>query len=108
MRSTKKLIGALCFGILSLVLTARLSAVTDSNTQCNASGGCSTPCSGGSGGSSKIISASQLPQCSPQAMSSCSGSTQAVCGVVYTYSSGNCDPTTITDSQYTYSNCCTP
>jgi hypothetical protein len=108
MSSKKRVIAVLGFTAFILVVTAKLRAVTDNNTQCNASGGCFSPCSASGDGSTQTIGASQLPECSPQQMSNCSGGTQAVCGVVYTYSSSDCDPTTISDSKYSYSHCCTP
>jgi hypothetical protein len=105
MRVSNRVIPVVCFTLLSLVLTARLSAV-DNNTACNPAGGCWSPCSSAGDGSSQTIGASQIPECSPKAMSNCSGNSQAVCGVHYSYDSANCDVTTISNSSYSYSSCC--
>jgi hypothetical protein len=97
------------FSILSLVLTLRVAAVTVSNSECNASGGCTFPCvNGSSGTSSQIISASQTAHCSPAYGSNCpsGGGSDSVCGVFYHYTGADCDAATIDDSYYVYSYSC--
>jgi hypothetical protein len=105
MRSPRRIFAFMSFPMLILLLTANLPAVPD-NSACNGGGGCSTPCKASGEGSSLLIAASQLPECSPMAMSSCPGNGQAICGVQYTFSSDNCDPATITSSHYSYSGTC--
>jgi hypothetical protein len=98
---------ACCIGVIICVGTARVNAVNDNNSECVPAGGCWAACkSSGDGTSGNTIGASQSTECSPEAMSSCSGSQEAVCGVTYAYSSSNCDPTTITNSHYAYSVIC--
>jgi hypothetical protein len=88
------------------VLTAKLSAYSLNNTECNGGGGCWTACEASNGGSSQLIGASQVSECSPAKGYSCSGKNEVVCGVQYTYTSTNCDPTTISNSYYSMSYTC--
>jgi hypothetical protein len=106
MQSSKRIISFASFGLLVFLLTARLSAINDNNSQCNPAGGCWTACAASGGGSSEVIGASQSSECSPQPMANCSGGSEAVCGVDYSYTSDNCDPATISDSHYSYSYTC--
>jgi len=111
MRPVKLIIAILGISIASFISAHRVYAATDQNSVCNAGGGCIFPCAHGTSGSSQIIPASQLPQCSPQCYSTCSsnnGNANGVCGVFYSYSSWNCDPTTITNSYYIYQYYCSP
>jgi hypothetical protein len=105
MQRIKRFTTALAFSTLIFVLTIKVGAV--SNTICLPGGGCWTQCvNAGDGGSGNIIGASQLRQCSPEYGSNCSGNNWGVCGVNYTYSGPNCDPTTIENSYYVYSYYC--
>jgi len=106
MRSSKRIILFGCLATLSFLLTANVRAVIDNNSECNSAGGCWVACVTSDGTSSNTIGASQTSECSPSQMSSCSGNSQAVCGVSYSYSSPNCDPSTITDSHPSYSHTC--
>jgi hypothetical protein len=108
MRRIKYLFVIAGFSILSFALTLRVAAV-ETNSVCNASGGCSFPCvNGTSGSSSQIISASQTAQCSPEYMSDCTsnGGGESVCGVFYDYAGADCDATTIANSYYVYDFSC--
>lgn len=102
----------LIVGIFFIIAVSalRLMATSPSNTICQATGGCSFPCSSSQNGqSSNLISASQLSQCSPQNLSNCpSAGTYGVCGVFYIYSAPGCDPATIEDSTYDYNYFCSP
>ena len=107
MRLSRQILASAAFALLVVFLTANVRAVSD-NSRCNGSGGCWTACNSSKDGSSQVIGASQVPECSYMAMSNCTGGQEAICGVQYSYSSDNCDPTTITDSHYTTSNTCSP
>ncbi len=109
MRRVKLLIGIFTFGILVFALTLRVHAVGGYGTICLPGGGCWSVCvNTGDGGSTKILGASQITECSPAYGSACSGTNGnwGVCGVEYNYSSSDCDPTTIDNSYYVYSFYC--
>jgi hypothetical protein len=108
MRLSRQTISLAACAILVFFATKKLSAVNYNNEQCNASGGCWAGCSASGGGSSDVIGASQTSECSPAPMQNCTGGNEVVCGVEYSYSSDNCDPSTITSSCYTFSNVCAP
>lgn len=108
MKSSRKTLAGVTALLFVAMLTARLPAVTDNNSQCNGGGGCWTPCEASGSGSSELIGASQLPECSPLAMSNCTGGQEAICGVQYAFSSRNCDPATITSSHYSFGDSCSP
>jgi hypothetical protein len=106
MRSSKKVFLFGCLATLSFALTAKVHAVIDDNSKCSSAGGCWVACTSSGGSSSNTLGASQTSECSPSQMSSCDGNNQVVCGVSYSYSSTNCDPTTITGSHPSYSYTC--
>jgi hypothetical protein len=108
MRHFKLPIAILVFGIAIFLSADHIFGVTRSNSVCDPSGGCSSPCVNGQSGSSETINASQLTMCSPQNLSNCSSNstTNGVCGVHYSYSGSNCDATTITNSYYIYNYFC--
>jgi hypothetical protein len=109
MRRFKLFIAFVGFSVVTFLLTLPLFATGAPSSKCNPAGGCWSPCAAQSsapGTSLETIGASQLSQCSPRPMSSCSGSSYGVCGVVYFYLSNNCDPTTIEDSYYEYGAYC--
>jgi hypothetical protein len=112
MRRAKFIFALAGLSISSFVLVLHVAACTTSNTVCRASGGCSSPCVNGTSGTSAIlISASQVSQCSPSYMSTCSsndGFNIGVCGVFYHYTGANCDSGTIDDSYPVFSSYCTP
>jgi hypothetical protein len=110
MRHFKFLIGFFGFVLVVFAVTLRVRAVGNTNTVCSPTGGCSAPCeNAGNGGSGNIISASQQTQCSPDYLANCTPSSGnlGVCGVNYTYSGSNCDPTTIVNSYYVFGYFCT-
>jgi len=110
MRRVKLLIAIFSFAFLVSALTLRVHAVGTTNTVCLPGGGCWAPCVNAQDkGSGRIIGASQLTQCSPEYLSNCSPSSGnwGICGVNYTYSGPNCDPTTIDNSYYEYGSYCT-
>ena len=106
MRKPNLLSVALCFAVLTLISDLRLLAVVQDGNACSAAGGCWVGCDGSLGSSSQTIGASQLTMCSPSTSDTCSGNGNGVCGVTYSYSSSDCDPSTITDSYYCYSSFC--
>jgi hypothetical protein len=76
------------------VSALRLMATPPSNTVCQASGGCSFPCSSSQNGqSSNLISASQLAQCSPENLSNCPSSIRLRAAILRP---SKIQPTTIT------------
>jgi hypothetical protein len=110
MRCFKSLLAIFSFGLVITAVTLPVHAVGNTNTVCSATGGCSSPCENAQdGGSGNLISASQLTQCSPELLANCSNNgTWGVCGVNYSYSGPNCDPTTIDNSYYAYGYFCSP
>jgi hypothetical protein len=107
MRKFNLMVALISFIFGFAVITFRLIAGVESNSVCQAAGGCSFPCSNADSGSANLISASQVTQCSPQYYSTCTpGTSYGVCGVYYQYSGQNCDPTTITNSYYDYNYFC--
>src|ERR1022692_3965920 len=93
------------FALVVLAVTLRVCAVGPTNTECSPTGGCSSACVNASGGgSSNLISASQQTQCSPDYLGNCtpSNGNWGVCGVYYSYTGSNCDPTTIDNSYPAY------
>ena len=111
MRRFKLLVAIFSFALVVSAITLRVHAVGNTNTECSPTGGCSAPCvNAGDGGSGNIISASQITQCSPDYLANCSPSNGncGICGVNYSYSGPNCDPTTIDNSYYEIAYFCTP